>query len=140
MPFTVFEFIAVLLLVAILAAVAIGRGMSHPELPTEEALLGANLRHAQTLAMNATTATWSVVFAADRYTLYEGGATAASYWPNETSAVHVLANGVTFNPVPSPLIYDSYGNPGPNDITITLTDGSGDTATVTVVGVTGFVR
>lgn len=137
--YTLMEALAVLVVVGILSAVVVSRGVGPgPALATETALLRTNLRYAQTRAMSDTASSWSVALTGASYTLQRNGIPATVPWSGSTSPVHVLPAAVAITGGTGTLAYDSWGNPGPNDWTITLSQG-GRAATVTVTGVTGFI-
>ena len=139
-PFTLIEAVAVFAVLAVLSAVVIGRGFGgRPSLEAETALLRSNLRYAQTRAMSDTASAWSVALTATGYTLQRDGAPSTLPWPGADSPVHVLAPGVGITAGTGTLAYDPWGNPGPDDRSITLS-ADGRTSTVTVVGVTGFIQ
>jgi type II secretory pathway pseudopilin PulG len=138
--YTLIETIAVLAVVAILAAVVISRGFAgRPSLEMETALLRANLRYAQTRAMSDTASSWSVNITASGYTLWRDGVPTTLSWPGSDSSVHNMAAGVSITAGTGNLVYDPWGNPGPDDWSITLTE-DGRTSTVTVLGTTGFIE
>lgn len=130
-----------ILIIAILSAV-VGGGLRHsrPSLVAETALLRANLRYAQSLAMADSGSVWSVEITAVGYALRLDGALAPTFWPGESSATHAFADStVRVTAGTGTITYDAWGNPGAADRSITLTDGD-QISTVTLVGITGFVR
>lgn len=135
------EVVAVILVVAILSAIAVGAlRHSRPSLVAEAALLRANLRHAQSRAMADAGSVWSVEVTAVGYALHRDGVLAPTSWPGEISATHAFADSaVRVTAGTGTITYDAWGNPGTADQSIILTDGN-QTSTVTLVGITGFVR
>ena len=138
--YTSLEILAIVLVLGVLSAVVVGRAVgSGPSLEVESAELKANLRFVQAQAMADSGSSWSVVFGADRYSLYRDGALASADWPGGGSAIRVL-EGVVVQAAPASLVFSALGSAGDADQTITLADGKGRTAVVTIVGGTGFVR
>lgn len=134
------EVLAVLLVVGILTAVVFGRGLAKgPSVAAEAAKLRANLRYVQAQAMADTAGTWSVVFGTDSYSLHRDGSLATVNWPGEDSPTHDL-DGVSVSASPGSVVYNALGSPGDMDLTVILSDGDGNSATVTITGGTGFVR
>jgi MSHA pilin protein MshC len=133
------EIIAVLVLIGIMSAVVVSRwGGIGATVETEATLLKSNLRFAQTLAMSDTSATWSVSVASASYTLNRDGSASTLQWPGDDSSTHTFPGSVRVTSGTGTVTYDSYGNPGASDVSITVGDGS-SSRTITVVGVTGFI-
>lgn len=139
--FTLVEFVAMTLVLAVLSAVVVGAlGHIRPSLTAETALLRANLRYAQARAMADSGAAWSVEVTTVGYALHRDGILAPTFWPGESSATHAFADAtMRVTAGTGTIVFDAWGNPGAADRAITLTDGD-QTTTVTLVGVTGFVR
>lgn len=140
-PFSTIEVVAILIVIVVLTAVVAEVASSaRLTLETEAATLSSNLRFAQTRAMAATEAVWSVQITATGYSLLCDGAVSDQPWPNEESATHLYSDGAVQTTAGTGTItYTAWGDPGPDDRTITLSKGT-ETLSVTVVGVTGFVR
>ena len=141
--FTLIEVIAVLVIIAIIAAVAISRSSSTNTISvtSEAATLKTNLRFAQIKALGETTA-WGIQVNSTSYQLINIAAgnvvsPAPINLPAETSNTHTFSSGVTATPLTIP--FDNFGNPGPANISITLTRGS-QTAVVNVTKTTGFIQ
>jgi len=135
------EVIAVLAVIGILSAVA-GVAVNHGgmRLATEAAALRSNLRYAQTRAMADTSAEWSVQITETGYSLLCDGVISDLTWPDEDSATHTFPGAsVQASGDLGTIIYNSWGNPGPGDTVITLSEGT-ETVSITVVAVTGFMR
>ena len=136
--FTLIEVIAVLLLTVVLAAVAVPRLMdSGVAVAAEAEVLRAHLRFAQSLAVSANTAGWSVLVAGQSYQLQRNGAASPIHFPGESSATHVLAGGVNVTGGTGALVFDAQGAPAATHV-ITLSDGT-RTETVSVTGFTGLI-
>lgn len=137
--FTMIEVIAVLVVVGIVAAVIVSRGISTTSysVSSESEILKTHLRFAQIKALSGVSPnTWGINIGASSYTLVNNyGATAKL--PGEDAATHsFVAAGVTATAVN--VTFDDWGSPGVSAITTTLTGGS-DTKTVTVTQNTGFI-
>jgi type II secretory pathway pseudopilin PulG len=141
--------VAVLIILGILSAVAISRGMSSEEarLQAEVDTLKAHLRYAQYLALNendtntttvpGTPVKWGIQINGSSYTLVKvisAAQTSLSPLPGESSATHSFATGITAALQGSnPILFDEWGSPyfasnkliGNGEITIiTLAPGS----------------
>jgi len=136
--FTLIEVIAVLLVLGILAAAAVGRVLStQHDLVAQTDIVKSHLRFAQMKALNDDTATWGIAFAGNSYTLYYEGAPSAVGFPGESSSTRSLPSGITItNPVT--VHFDLWGSPGVSDVSLILSDG-GATASITIAGSTGFI-
>ncbi|MFU8780664.1 MAG: Tfp pilus assembly protein FimT/FimU [Kiritimatiellia bacterium] len=136
--FTILEVVAVLLLMGVLASVAIPRVMDAGYAVTAEAeVLRANLRFAQSVALAANTAQWSIHFAGNTYTLQRNGATSSVRFPGQSSATHVLGNGVQVTGGTGTLVFNTFGAPALTYV-ITLSNAA-RTESVVVTGFTGLV-
>jgi prepilin-type N-terminal cleavage/methylation domain-containing protein len=133
--FTLVEVVATLVVLSILAVV-ITAGMHTPASVVAEAgILRAHLGFAQSLAMANNTATWSVQFSGNAYTLLRDGQPAPIRWPGESSATHVLGQGV--GSTAGIVVLDRWGAPAAT-YTATLTDGR-YTESVAITGFTGLI-
>ncbi len=140
LAFSLVEIVAILIVLVVLAAVVAGvANTSRLSLETEAAALGSNLRFAQTRAMAATEAVWSVQITEAGYSLLRDGVLADQPWPDETSATHLFPDTVRATAGTGTITYNAWGNPGTDDWTITLAKGT-ESLSITVIGVTGFVR
>jgi MSHA pilin protein MshC len=138
--FTLIEVISVLIIIAIIAAVAISRISSTNtfSVTSEAASLKTHLRFAQIKALgDVSPNTWGIQVSGNSYQLFNNAAAANINLPAETSNTHTFSGGVTATPVT--ITFDNFGNPGPADISVTLTSGS-QTAAVTVTNTTGFIQ
>ncbi len=138
------EVIAVLMVAGVIAAVAVTKMASTASysLAAEVDILKSHLRYAQFRALSDTKK-WGISVAANSYTLiYGDGApyTTPYLLPNEASATHSLANGISFSfPAAGATInFDQWGSPGIADITVTLSS-SGGSQSFTVTKNTGFI-
>lgn len=156
--FTLIEAIAVLVIIAIVSAVVVVRGMSTEDvnLQVEADTLKSHLRYAQYLAMNDTDITnpapvtpilvkWGIQINGQSYTLVrnlngDGAAFDSPYiLPNESSATHSVA---PFTATVVNILFDEWGIPYiasaklSTDATITLTPGP---KSFTITAETGFI-
>lgn len=133
--FTLIEVIAVLVVVAIIAAVVVSRGMSTDavNLQAEVDTLKSHLRYAQYLAMNDIPPNqWGINVGGSSYTLvkFDGGAQSSPYrLPNESAATHDFS---PFSASAVTILFDEWGNPDNTSITL-----GGQTITITAN--TGFI-
>jgi MSHA pilin protein MshC len=146
--FTLIEVIAVLIILGILAAVALSRGMDTGEakVRAEVDTLKAHVRYAQYLAMNEnegsspTTETdqWGINIAGTSYSLVKvnttSGTTSPFNLPNESSATHSFPGGIIASSTVNPIFFDDWGSPGASNITVTV---GGQPFTITAE--TGFI-
>jgi len=136
--FTFIEIIAILVIIGIISAIAVSRvGVTQQDLISQADIVKAHLRFAQLKAMQDDTASWSIVFTGNSYTLYNNANPATINLPSESSNGHSLTSGVTITN-PSTVNFDGWGSPGTTNIPITLSDGS-TTATITVAANTGYI-
>ena len=135
--FTMLEVICVLLLVGIISAVIISRTLDNSiELIGEMEIVKGHLRYAQTRAMNSNQS-WGINFSGSSYTLEENGATSVTALPGESGAIGTLTLGSISSNV-NPVVFNEWGNPGANAITVTISDGS-DAESFTISPLTGFI-
>ena len=135
--FTMLEVICVLLLIGIISAVIISRAIDNSvELIGEMEIVKGHLRYAQTRAMNSNQS-WGINFSGSSYTLEENGATSVTSLPGESSAVSTLALG-SISTTANPVVFNQWGNPGADAITVTVSDGS-DAESFTIAPLTGFI-
>ena len=141
--FSMVEVVAVLAVIGVLAAVStVAMNYGWARLPTEAATLRSNLRYAQTRAMADTSVEWSVQITETGYSLLCDGVITDRTWPDEGSATHTFPGAsVQASGDLGAITYNSWGNPGPDDTAITLSESEGaETVSITVVAVTGFIR
>jgi prepilin-type N-terminal cleavage/methylation domain-containing protein len=135
--FTLIEVIAVLIIIAIISAVVLVRGISTADvnLQAEVDILKSHLRYAQYLAMNDISPTkWGINFQGSSYVLIKdvsGVQTSPLIFPGE-SATHSFAAPITATATPAaPVLFDEWGSPtsatsiavGGQTFTITATTG-----------------
>jgi MSHA pilin protein MshC len=144
--FTLFEVIAVLIIMGILAAVAISRGTISQEVnvKVEVDTLKSHLRYAQSLAMNEISPIrWGIQINSSSYSLvkyYDNSEQTHTFnLPGESSATHNFKSGVSagsnivlFDEWGSP--FDESGNPVSSDVNLTV---GGESITITAD--TGFI-
>jgi MSHA pilin protein MshC len=135
--FTLMEIIAVLVILAVVSAVVVSRGMGTEtaKLQAEVDTLKGNLRYAQYRAMNDLPATqWGINLGGSSYTLVRvdtSGTTSPLNLPGTSSATH---NFTPISATPATVLFDDWGNPG--NTSITLAFGG---KTITVTANTGFI-
>ena len=152
--FTLIEVIAVLIILAIIGAVVISRvaATNNANLQSEVNSLKGHLRYAQSLAMNniyttnttsanyATRTKWGINVGSSSYTLVkyvaDANANSTSPLPNESSATHTFANGITASVSTgnNPILFDSWGSPGTSSTTVSIGSQS-----ITITAETGFI-
>jgi prepilin-type N-terminal cleavage/methylation domain-containing protein len=159
--FTLMEVIVTLVIIAIIVAVVISGASSttQPALKANAEKLKVHLRYAQLRALNSTERVWGIDFSGgtDVYKLYYADTSAHDLpFPGEDANTVTLPNTtiaidgdggrrVSFDawgkPYQSLLAnFDSTPNPQTNDYrTITLTDTSGNTETITITRNTGYI-
>jgi len=139
--FTVIEFIAVLLVIAIVTVVVVassGNVASQSQIVSQVAVVKSHIHYAQMMAMKSNVS-WGIKFSSgSSYTLQENGATSTIFFPNVGSATYTLPAGITLASTTSPLLFDEWGSPGANNITITVSNGTTHTI-ITVNMITGAV-
>jgi prepilin-type N-terminal cleavage/methylation domain-containing protein len=138
---TLIEVIAVLVVMAIIMAVALSRGIGTDtaNVLAEVNTLKSHLRYAQYLAMNDIPPnTWGIRIDGSSYTLFrdEGGTlTSPHRLPNDFSATHNFASGITASVAgANPILFDEWGSPVTSPTSISI---SGQTITITAN--TGFI-
>jgi prepilin-type N-terminal cleavage/methylation domain-containing protein len=134
--FTTIEIIAVLLLLAILTAVAVGRIVygNQFNLRSEVETLKSHLRYAQIRAMSDIYP-WRIRIETNSYMLerqLQDGTWIGSNLPGEDSETHAFKGGVSA--APQTVNFDEWGSPGSSDIEITI-----DSEAITITSKTGFV-
>lgn len=136
--FTIIEVVAVMVVVGIFAAVALARIASTAtySLASEADTLRMHLRYAQFRALSDDV-TWGMAFTGTSYTILRDGAMAPYKLPNEASATHTLPSGVTMSGVN--VTFDSWGSPGTNNITITLSSSGEPSQTINITKNTGHI-
>ena len=135
--FTVIEIVAILILIGIISAVALSRigSTQSYSLAAEVDIMKTHLRYVHLRALSDNRP-WGVSFTGTSYTMLRDGAVAPYNLPNESSATHVLPQGLTI--AGGSVTFDEWGSPGPDDIDIDIS-GGGTTVTVTITRITGFI-
>ena len=134
--FTMIEIIAVLIILGIIAAVVVSRGMSTGDvnLQTEINTLKGHLRFAQSRAMNDLQGTkWGISLARNSYTLIRvdtSGTTSPLSLPGESSATHSFA---PISATTATVLFDDWGSPDINALTF-------GGKTITITPNTGFIE
>lgn len=145
--FTLIEVISILIIVGIVAAMVISRGMSTNvvKLQSEVDVMKGHLRFAQYRAMNDIAANvdtkWGINVAGNTYTLVKvdtSSTTSPLNLPGESSAnpqSHTFANGVTASVTgDNPILFNEWGSPGANATTVTVGG-----KTINITANTGFI-
>ena len=139
--FTLIEVIAVLIILAIVTAVAVTRGMStQNDLIPQADTVKTHLRFAQLKALGDDVNTWGITFTTGSYSLSCTAGTnstcPSSQLPSEMSSSHSFPSHVTATS--TTVNFDSWGSPGTADVPIVLSE-NGNTTTVTVKAYTGYI-
>ncbi len=143
--FTLIEVIAVLIILLILTAVAVSRGISpRNDLIPQADIVKSHLRFAQLKALQDDVNAWGITFASASYTLACTGASCPStpiHLPAESSSTHTFPSdsGITITSTSSPLNFDSWGSPGVGAATATLTQSGSTPIVITVSANTGYI-
>jgi len=142
--FTLIELVAVMVIIAALAAMAIPR-FAHNDatVPAQADQLGRAIRHAQAMAMSQGRALTLDIQSATGYAITDGASATPLPGTSDEGHLYTLINGVTLSG--ADLEFDSLGRPL-NSATLanaaqswTLTGVGGNTASVSIQPVTGFV-
>jgi len=129
------EVLAVLIVLAVVMTVVLSRTPSiDREAYAQSAIIRAHLRFAQALAMSSNTDTWEISFTSNSYTLLRNGLPASINLPNDSTSTHNLPNGVAITSGIGTIVFDEWGSPGPDTITITV-----NTEPISVTRHTGFI-
>jgi len=133
--FTMIEVLAVLIVLAVVMTVVLSRTPTiDREIYAQKAIIRAHLRFAQSLAMSNNTERWGISFTPNSYTLFQNGLPASINLPNDSTSTHNLPNGVAITSGIGTIIFDEWGSPGPDTITITV-----NTESIQVTRHTGFI-
>lgn len=135
--FTVLEIIAVLVVLGIMAVLTVTRIASTASytIASEVDTIKIYLRYAQYRALSDN-ANWGMTFTGNSCTMQRNGMTAPFNLPNESSAIHTFASGITVSG--TNVTFDEWGSPGIADTTIMLASGN-ETKTITISKNTGFI-
>jgi len=133
--FTMIEVLAVLIVLAVVMTVVLSRTPTiDREIYAQQAIIRSHLRFAQSLAMSNNTERWGISFTPNSYTLFQNGLPASINLPNDSTSTHNLPNGVAITSGIGTVIFDEWGSPGPDTITITV-----NTESIQVTRHTGFI-
>jgi len=139
--FTLIEVVAVLIILGILSAVVISRGMDTEAVKaqTEMDTLKGHLRYAQYLALNDISPNqWGINIVGSSYTLVRvdtNGPSSPYSLPGESSATHVFATGITATVAGNnPILFNEWGSPGASPTSISIGGQS-----ITITPETGFI-
>jgi prepilin-type N-terminal cleavage/methylation domain-containing protein len=130
--FTLIEVLAVIVIISIIAAFTVSRINFNTNLQTEVDKMKSQLRYVQHIALCGNTFSRCDVNGANCVNMPLPGATGvANNTVNLPTGITVTAGTGTIN-------FDQWGNPGNNNINVSLTDGSTNRG-ITVTKNTGFV-
>jgi MSHA pilin protein MshC len=133
--FTMIEVLAVLLVLAVIMTVILTRTPAiNREAFAQAAIIRSHLRFAQSLAMGNNTESWGLSFTPNSYTLFLNGSPAGIPLPNDRSSTHNLPSGVTITGGIGTILFDEWGSPGPDTVTITV-----NTESISITRLTGFI-
>jgi MSHA pilin protein MshC len=142
--FTLIELVAVMVILATLGALAVPR-FAHNDstVPAHADQLGRVIRHAQAMAMNQGQAFTVDIQSATTYAITDGTSATPLPGPGNEGQLYTLDNNVTL--AGADVEFDSLGRPlngavlGDTAQSWTLTGAGGNTASVSLQPVTGFV-
>ena len=133
--FTLIEVLAVLIVLAVVMTVILSRT---PDIDrdayAQAAIIRSHLRFAQSLAMGNNTESWGISFTANSYTLFQNGLPAGVNLPNDSTSTHNLPSGVVITGGLGSVVFDEWGSPGADSVTITV-----NSETITIARHTGFI-
>jgi prepilin-type N-terminal cleavage/methylation domain-containing protein len=141
--FTMIEIIAVLVVLSIVTAMVISRGIATEEVKWQAEMdtMKGHLRFAQYRAMNDLPGIkWGINVAGASYTLVrmdtsDNTTTNPLYLPGESSATHTFAGGVTATVTGNnPILFDEWGSQGIMAETVSL-----GSKNITITASTGFI-
>jgi prepilin-type N-terminal cleavage/methylation domain-containing protein len=133
--FTLIEVLAVLLVLAVIMTVILTRTPSiERDAYAQAAVIRSHLRFAQSLAMGNNTASWGITFTPNSYTLLMNGSPAGIPLPNDNSSTHNLPGNVTITAGIGTVLFDQWGSPGPDNVTITV-----NSEPIVITRLTGFI-
>jgi prepilin-type N-terminal cleavage/methylation domain-containing protein len=142
--FTLIEVIAVLIILGIVAAVVVSRGLTtNNDLIPQADIVKSHLRFAQLKALaddSTSSSTWGIAFSGTFYTLQNNLATAttATLPGASDGTTHTFPSGVTVAG-DTPITFDSWGSPlGGGPKTVTLSQG-GASITINIADITGYI-
>ena len=129
------EVLAVLLVLAVIMTVILTRTPSiERDAYAQSAVIRSHLRFAQSLAMGNNTESWGITFTPHSYTLLMNGSPADIPLPNDTSSTHNLPDRVAITDGIGTILFNEWGSPGPDNVTITV-----GTESIIVTRWTGFI-
>lgn len=151
--FTLIEVVAVLVVMSIITAFAVGRVVDNkPELIAQKEVLKVHLRYAQSRAMNSND-NYGIISSGNTYSLFRASAAFLVNFPGEQfDYIDLAALGLTLSMTDGNIVcYDSKGIPytdfdtslvgnlQTDDRTLTLSSGT-DTEIITITKNTGFIQ
>lgn len=133
--FTIIEVLAVLIVLAVVMTVVLSRTPAiDRDAYAQAAIIRSHLRFAQSLAMGSNTESFGITFTSNSYTLFQNGLPASVNLPNDRTSTHNLPTGAAITGGIGTIVFDEWGSPGPDTITLTV-----NTDPITVTGHTGFI-
>lgn len=147
--FTMLEVISVLIILGIITAFVVSRGTNNrAELSSENEIIKAHLRYAQCMALANDIYSWRITFSSgspDYHTLSkinksDGTETNPINLPNEDSPTHNLLSGISITSGLGTVTFDEWGSPGTITQSTILSDGAGNSETITITKNTGFIE
>jgi prepilin-type N-terminal cleavage/methylation domain-containing protein len=147
--FTMLEVIAVLIILGIIMAFVVSRSTNiRAELSSETETVKAHLRYAQCMALANDIYSWRITLSSgspDYYTLSkinksDSTETSPINLPNEDSPTHTLPSGISITSGLGTVTFDEWGSPGTTTQSIILSDGAGNSETITITKNTGFIE
>jgi len=136
--FTLIESVAVLTILSIISIVIINRTRINSEIVSETEILKSHLRYIQFKALSDDSCTncYGITMSSNSYTAKP----ATIILPGEQSPTHALSKNnisITGNNI----TFDRWGSANANEqITLTLSDTNGNSRTITISPVTGFIE
>ena len=147
--FTMLEVIVVLIILGIITAFVVSRSTNiSAELSSETGIIKTHLRYAQCMALANDIYSWRITLSSgspDYYTLSkinksDSTETNPINLPNEDSPTHTLPSGISITSGLGTVTFDEWGSPGTTTQSITLSDGAGNSETITITKNTGFIE
>jgi hypothetical protein len=96
--FSLFELLAILLILSVLAGFVVIRGNEDElNLAAEMQILKSHIRYVRHLALVNDVHSWEIRFGTDRYALYRNGSPAGLAFPNEAASTRRLGTGISLS-------------------------------------------
>ena len=131
--FTLIEVLAVILLIGVLTAVAVVKlSNTHSDLISTRDRLMQTIGYVRSRALSSTN-TWVFSYGSSNSITRNG---VVQQLPDD--GIGGAPSGITISS--GSVSFDTWGSPGSSDITITLTDSSGETKSIKIYAETGYVE